>query len=298
MIFYLGNIILFFCVYYFLITILSVKKDNNKIKHNKFEKRYSNDNKTFITNITKKFPRLFKINFFQGFLNNLKLKLEYAGLSEKYTNEEYFMLHISGLIGSSFLAIILSIALINSDLESISILHILLVLIIFPLIGFFLPSLKLQELISSRRKEIMNDLPFMLDLITISVEAGLDFSQAVERIIERSEMSELIYELNLFMQETKLGKRRSEALARMATRINIKSFSAIISNIIQAEKLGTSIGSILKIQSKSLRQKRMQETEKTAMEAPVKMIIPLALFIFPSVFIVLLGPLIIQFLNH
>ncbi len=230
-------------------------------------------------------------------MNNTRIKLEYAGLSEKYTTEEYFMLHMLGLTGSSFLAIILSLAMISSNLESISILHILLVLIIFPLIGFFLPSIKLRELISSRRKEIMNELPFTLDLITISVEAGLDFSQAVERIIERSGMSELIYELNLFMHETKLGKRRSEALARMAKRINIKALSAIISNIIQAEKLGTSIGNILKIQSKSLRQKRMQATEKTAMEAPVKMIIPLALFIFPSVFIVLLGPLIIQFIT-
>ena len=295
--FYLGNILLFFCVYYFLVTILSIKKGAKKITHKNFNNKYPDKDKTLVTKLVKKFSRLFKINFLQGFLNNTRIKLEYAGLSEKYTTEEYFMLHMLGLTGSSFLAIILSLSMINSNLESISILHILLVLIIFPLIGFFLPAIKLHELISARRKEIMNELPFTLDLITISVEAGLDFSQAVERIIERSQMTELIYELNLFMHETKLGKRRSEALSRMAKRINIKALSAIISNIIQAEKLGTSIGNILKIQSKSLRQKRMQATEKTAMEAPVKMIIPLALFIFPSVFIVLLGPLIIQFIT-
>ena len=108
-------------------------------------------------------------------------------------------------------------------------------------------------------------------------------------------MNELHYEFFLFLRETKLGKRKAESLKRMADRINIPAVSAILMSLIQAEELGIRIGQVLRIQSLALRTKRMQIAERLAMEAPVKMLIPLALFIFPSVFIVLLGPMIIKF---
>jgi tight adherence protein C len=241
---------------------------------------------------------LYRTSFFREKQEELEMKLEYAGISDRYTPREYLSIHVLGGLTGFLLSLLCGFALLNAEGVQFTPAHSLILVLLFTGAGFFIPTLKLNEMINTRRKEIMHAFPFTLDLITISVEAGMDFSGAVQRIVDRSEINALTYELYLFLHETKLGKRKVEALRRMADRIDIPQVTAIITSLIQAEELGMSIGQILRIQSLSMRTKRMQTAEKKAMEAPVKMLIPLAIFIFPAVFIVLLGPMIIQFMSR
>lgn len=232
-------------------------------------------------------------------LKSLENLLDKAGLSGEYSPEEYFTFCLLGTSAGFVLSCLSCFALLYSgSVEDFGPAHMFVLITLFTGLGYFGPFIKLDELIKARKKAILRALPFTLDLITVSVEAGLDFGSAVQRIVDRGEMNELNYEFYLFLNETRLGKRKIEALERMAIRIDIPAVTSILQSLMQAEELGMRIGQILRIQSQSLRTKRMQTAEKSALEAPVKMLIPLAIFIFPAVFIVLLGPMIIQFMTR
>lgn len=160
------------------------------------------------------------------------------------------------------------------------------------------PSLWLRQEHMRRSRSIERALPFVLDLLTLSVEAGLDFMSAMNRIIERRTMDPLGEELLRVFREVQLGKTRREALRAMARRVDHPDIKSVVQALVQADELGVSIGSILRIQSDQMRTRRFQRAEKLANEAPVKMLFPLVAFIFPSVFIILLGPIILQFLQQ
>jgi tight adherence protein C len=162
-------------------------------------------------------------------------------------------------------------------------------------LGAFYPTIWLGDIINKRAKLINRALPYTLDLMTLSIEAGLDFVSSVERIVmKRKQRGPLSDELFQMLQELKMGKTRREALRDMAKRVNLENLSSVVSAMIQADQLGTSLGPILRIQSEMIRLRRSQRAEKLAMEAPVKMIFPL-LFIFAAVFLLLFGPVIIKF---
>ncbi|TAN38324.1 MAG: type II secretion system F family protein [Verrucomicrobia bacterium] len=168
---------------------------------------------------------------------------------------------------------------------------------LFYLLGFTWPGLWLQRSIRDRHRRIERALPFVLDLLTLSVEAGLDFMSAIKRIIERRAVDALGEELIRAFREVQLGRTRREALRFMADRINQTDVSSVVSALVQADELGVSIGNMLRIQADLMRTRRFQRAEKLANEAPVKMLFPLTVFIFPSVFMVLLGPIIVQWLR-
>ena len=156
---------------------------------------------------------------------------------------------------------------------------------------FVRPPMWLAGALRARHKEIELGLPFTLDLLTLSVEAGLDFMTAIKRIIDRRPVDALNEELIRMFREVQLGKTRREALRDMAERVNQPDLRTVTHSLIQADELGVSIGVILRIQSDQMRQRRFDRAERLANEAPVKMLGPLMLFIFPAVFIVLLGPI-------
>lgn len=160
------------------------------------------------------------------------------------------------------------------------------------------PSMWLRSAVKSRHRSIERSLPFVLDLLTLSVEAGLDFMTAIQRIVQRRKIDPLGEELIRTFREVQLGKTRREALRSLGSRVNQTDVSSVVNALVQADELGVSIGSILRIQADQMRTRRFQRAEKAANEAPVKMLFPLTAFIFPSVFIVLLGPVIMEFLKH
>ena len=153
------------------------------------------------------------------------------------------------------------------------------------------PLLWLRRMIRLRHLSIQRALPFVTDLLTLSVEAGIDFMTGLQRAIERRRMDPLTEELVRMIHEIQLGASRRVALRNLAERVNQPDIRAFAFALIQADELGVSIGLILRIQSDQMRQRRFDRAERLANEAPVKLLGPLMLFIFPAVFIVLLGPI-------
>lgn len=170
---------------------------------------------------------------------------------------------------------------------------IVLVILIEFLLGLILPNLILKSKIADRQKKIRNSLPDVLDLLSVSVEAGLAFDGAISKVIEKTK-GPIADEFGKILQEMKIGKNKRDALRDMAERVNIQELTSFIGSIIQADQLGVSIGNVLRIQSKQMRQKRRQRAQEKAMKAPVKMLIPMVMFIFPTIFSVLLGPVVLQ----
>lgn len=163
--------------------------------------------------------------------------------------------------------------------------------------GLYLPELWLKERNASRVKSIMRELPDALDLLAACMEAGLGFEQAVATLQERGKQGFLLYEFNEMMRTIRMGRSRQDALRTMGTRIDDPDFTTFTTSLIQAERMGVSVAEILKNQATLLRNKRSQTIEKLAMEAPVKMLFPLIAFIFPIVFIVLFGPVVLRFMQ-
>ena len=160
---------------------------------------------------------------------------------------------------------------------------------IFALIGFFMPQLLLQSKINSRQDTIRKSLPDALDLLTICVQAGLGFDAAMSRVAEKWEDA-LADEFSRSLREIQLGNVRRVALRNMADRIGIAEMTSFVAAIIQSEQLGVSMAKVLRIQSDQMRVRRRQIAEEKAQQAPVKMLFPMALLIFPSLLIILLGP--------
>ena len=155
------------------------------------------------------------------------------------------------------------------------------------LLLMFYPGLWLSGAVKARHLEILKALPNVLDLLTLSVEAGKDFLSSLSDILARRKLDALGEELERALREIQLGKKRSEALRELADRAGQEDLSAVMGAIIQADELGVSIGQLLKIQSDSMRSKRFNRAEKQANEAPVKMLAPLFLFVFPAVIVIL-----------
>ena len=159
---------------------------------------------------------------------------------------------------------------------------------------YMMPLMWLRHTMNRRHLEIMRALPFVLDLLTLSVEAGMDFMSAMQRNCERRKLDPLNEELIRMTREIQVGTPRRIALKNMADRVGQPDLKSVAYALIQADELGVSIGSILRIQSDQLRSRRFDRAEKLANEAPVKMLLPLLLFIFPAVFLILLGPVVTQ----
>lgn len=160
---------------------------------------------------------------------------------------------------------------------------------IFSIIGYFMPQLLLQSKINTRQEMIRKSMPDALDLLTICVQAGLGFDAAMSRVAEKWEDA-LADEFSRCLREIRLGNVRRVALRNMADRIGITEMSSFVAAIIQSEQLGVSMSKVLGIQSEQMRIRRRQIAEEKAQQAPVKMLFPMALLIFPSIMIILLGP--------
>jgi len=164
------------------------------------------------------------------------------------------------------------------------------------LLGYYLPALQLKSQIEKRQHNIVKALPDALDLLTICVEAGLGFDAAMGKVYEKWD-NDLSIAFGRVIQEIQLGKIRREALRDMASRMDVPDVTSFTAAIIQADQLGVSISKILRVQSDQMRVKRRQRAQEKAQQAPVKMMIPMVLLIFPSIWIVLLGPSIIILMN-
>jgi len=161
--------------------------------------------------------------------------------------------------------------------------------VLFLLLGFMFPELWLSSKISRRQKGVFRAMPDAFDLLTVCVEAGLGFDAAMSKVQEKWD-NELALEFGRVIQEIRLGKLRRDALRDMAERAGVAELTSFVAAVIQSEQLGVSLAKVLRIQSDQMRVRRRQMAEEEAHRAPIKMIFPIALLIFPSILIVLLGP--------
>ena len=164
------------------------------------------------------------------------------------------------------------------------------------LLGFMYPDIWLDGRIKQRHAKIFRAMPYVMDLLTLSVEAGLDFVSGIAKVVEKARPSPLIEELSFYLHEIQIGTTRSQALRNLAYRINMSEISSFSALLIQADQLGASIGPVLRAQSDLLRTKRFQLAEKKGAAATQKLLFPLVLCIMPAVFIVIFGPIVLNFI--
>lgn len=228
----------------------------------------------------------------QKVLEETNLKMELAGNPVRVDASTFLASRfvIAGLFGG-FLILIFIISPRSWSLGTT-----ILVVLFFTIIGFSFPQLWLQSKINSRQKEIRKAMPDALDLLTICVEAGLGFDAAMAKVSEKWE-NQLSVGFARAIREVQLGKTRREALRVMADRMGIPEMTSFVAAVIQSESLGVSMAKVLRIQSDQMRMKRRQYAEEEAHKAPIKMLIPMAALIFPSIMIILMTPAIFQIMD-
>ncbi len=169
--------------------------------------------------------------------------------------------------------------------------------ILLGFIGFVLPDMWLNNRIAKRRKEISRELPNVIDLLKLCVEAGMDFMLAVKRVVRDYKPCAVTEELSHVWRQIQMGRSRAEALRHMAWRVDMPEVSSFVRALIQGDKMGTPIGEILRIQANEMRLYRIMKAEEAAMTAPIKMLFPLLFFILPVILIVVAGPVILKFMK-
>ncbi|MDP2369505.1 type II secretion system F family protein [Rhodoferax sp.] len=164
-------------------------------------------------------------------------------------------------------------------------------------LGYIYPRIWLKESLKKRQKAIVRSLPTYLDFLTMSVEAGLNVAGAISQAVSKGPAGPLKNEFGYVLRDLRSGLTRSEALRRMDERVRVPQVSSFVSAVVQAERMGASLGNTFRAQAEQRRSERFQIAEKLAMEAPVKLIFPLVAFIFPVTFIVLMFPIAMKFMQ-
>ncbi len=217
-------------------------------------------------------------------------KLTHAGSPSSLSANNFIMLQlfvgILFLIGAAALALFVGLGAMRA----------VFIVALAACAGLTLPSLMINVKVKQRQSQIQKSLPDTLDLLLVSVEAGLSFDMALKRVSEQKE-GVLSDEISRMLEEVRLGKVREEALRSLVRRTGVADLSTFVSAIIQSERLGTNLAGTLRVQAGSIRQKRRQRVEQAAMQAPIKMLFPMVFLIFPALFVVLLGPTAIKLLE-
>ncbi len=217
-----------------------------------------------------------------GWVAKAQRKLTLAGWAERMDGNTWAAIRIIALVAGIILALI-AVPLVSSTLMKIAVGGLILFL------GFFGPEASLNRAIDDRRKAMEKSLPDIIDLLVISVEAGLGFESAMGRVVQNVP-GELAQEFQRTLQETRVGVSRHQALRHMSERTDVDDLNSFILSLIQADSFGVSISRMLRVQAEEMRVRRRQRIQEKAFAAPVKMIFPMMFCIFPAIFIVILGP--------
>lgn len=238
----------------------------------------------------KQFKRSFNRTNKRGKAEKIERKLLQAGTPYSMTPFEFRIVQLGLLI---VLPIFMFIVLVIANVPIGKLLFMLLATIA---LSMYLPHAFLKMKIKSRNHKAVVELSDFIDLLAVSMEAGLGFDQALSKVVSKK-YGVLADEFQRCLEELRLGKTRRESLAGVRERLQVDDIQMLIGNIIQAEQLGIGMVQILRIQSEEVRIRRKQRAEEKAMKAPIKMLFPLVIFIFPCIFIILLGPVLLQLME-
>ena len=251
-------------------------------------------NEAFFIKITRPFYKRYFLPMTQG-KNKQKYKTLYrqkianAGLSKDISPEEFMALKIFMILGGPFA--FLTVRFIMEENWSLSITPVM------GIVGYLYPNIWLDGLIKKRSDEVLRALPFIIDMLALSVEAGLDFMAAIQRVIEKAPRSPLVDEFETLIKETKIGSSRAEGLRQLGWRINIIEINSFCATLIAADSVGASIGPILKQLSNELRIKRSSRAEQAGATAATKILIPMIFFILPAVLVAIFAPMLLKMMS-
>jgi tight adherence protein C len=215
-------------------------------------------------------------------------RLVTAGLTSRVTTSQFLALKTAAAAGGVLLSFVAGVAFAGATG--------LLLMPILGMVGFKAPDAVLSMKIKSRRERIRAELPDALDLLAVAVEAGLGLDGAIAKLTEHMDGA-LVEEFALTLGEMRIGEARPDALKKLADRVPAPEVAAFVRSVLQADQLGISLGRILRVQAADSRLRRQAAAEEKAMTAPIKMLFPTALFIFPAMFVVVLGPAMLN-INH
>jgi tight adherence protein C len=224
-----------------------------------------------------------------SWLEGLRQRLIMAG--EPTTVSGFLLVEVIGTLAVTALAVVM----VSVSVSQIGLMHIG-GIILAGLAGLLLPMLWLRQRVGQRQAHITKSLPDSFDLITTCVEAGLGLDAALSRVADKVE-GPFAEELSRALREISLGQGRRDALRELGERTGVPDLVSFVNAVVQAEQMGSSIGTVLRVQSDQLRIRRRQRAEEAAYKAPVKMIFPLVLCIFPTLFLVILGPAVITVMD-
>ena len=230
-----------------------------------------------------------------GMKNKKKLKDKYrrklasAGLTNVLTPEDFFAFKLFLIVG--FPIVFMAVRAFLEETWPLKLIPVL------GLIGFCYPDFWINGKIQQRQKDIIRAMPFCVDMLALSVEAGLDFIAAMSKVIEKAKSSALTEEFDILIREIKIGASRAEALRNLAWRISLIQISSFSATLIAADSVGASIGPILKSLALEIREKKAAEIEKSAAQAATKILFPMLLFIVPSVVVIIFAPIVLEFLR-
>lgn len=235
---------------------------------------------TFIEyHLTARFP--------PDWLEKTHKKLQETGVGYLMSAEQFYAVRVFAAIATALVAWVLLGAIEEDSF---------MLLALFALGGYFFPLIWLGDMREQRRKAVLRSLPVYLDFITMAVEAGLNLNGALNQAMDKGPPGPLRNELYMVVRDLRAGVPRADALRRMEKRLDMEEITSFVGTVIQAEKMGARLGTALRVQAVQRRTERFQRAEKLAMEAPVKLILPLIVFIFPVTFIVLAFPIVMKFL--
>jgi len=212
----------------------------------------------------------------ENYRKKMKKKIGAAGLQEELDADELFSLKLLLVVALPVIAFIYNMGLQVADPA--------ILVTVFALIGWFFPDLWVGGMIKDRQNQIRLAIPFVVDLLSLCTEAGLDFMAAIQRVIQKAKKSPLIEELELVVSEIKLGSTRADALRSMADRLTMTEISSLVAILVTADQMGASISEALKSQSDQIRSERFIKAEKAGAAASQKILFPLIFFIVPAVF--------------
>ena len=218
---------------------------------------------------------------------SIERKIQTAGLNEEINVDEFIGLQILWGVMAPLLLMFFNFALqLGYPYWFCALLGIL---------GYVFPNLYCRMQTQDRYLSVVADLPFFIDLLALSTEAGLDFINAIQRIVDKAQESVLADELNTVLKDIKLGRSRNDALKDLAVRLDIPEITSFVAVVNDADQTGASIAQVLKDQSQQMRLERFVRAEKAGAKASQTMLVPMIVFILPAVFIVVFAPVVIQF---
>jgi tight adherence protein C len=279
-------------VYLFLATLMNNNNEKDLLAWAKGEERPPTKSKIINSSIplvhqfTMKYALKIKSTRYRKKVENILMT---AGMSRQLSVDEFIGLRLLyGIMFPCFLFVM------NFALEMGF--PFLIFLVLIPL-GYYLPDIHAKGIRDMRTRSVQLDLPFFIDLLALSTEAGLDFINAIQRIVDKAENSALGEELSIVLKDIKLGASRIESLRGMAKRLDMNEITSFVAVLADADATGASISTVLKDQSIQMRLERFVRAEKAGARASQLILLPIMVFIIPAVFIMVFGPVILQFMG-